>query len=191
MFQISSSYEGPEFEKFKYLKESLSERDLVDRISNSISMRSAENIDFDIEHPERDEPKVIFKGACNVSDQIKYVGKSLAIVPMAIFTPPQMSAKHQGLARINYPLHKSDTLVYQLSFIDQYLVKLPADVQIASKYGSYGHRYFMDGNRIVAERSFLMHAGNYQAEERKELYAFMEMVANAQQKSTIVFNPKQ
>jgi hypothetical protein len=91
--------------------------------------------------------------------------------------------------RINYPINKLDSTIYQLPFAGGYKTKIPANINIESKYGRFLEQYQQKGSEIYVSRSFQLFSGEYPKEEYALFYAFIESIKEAQKKSPIVLNP--
>jgi hypothetical protein len=90
--------------------------------------------------------------------------------------------------RINYPVNKLDSIVYELPFIDQYETRLPGEVKIETKFGSYKANFQRKDKQIIVLREFRINDGDYSLGDYPDFYSFFESIKEAVKKSVIIFN---
>lgn len=188
--KASKILRGSEFEAYKYLSVEISEKDHEDYIRKKLPIKNIDQIDWSISQPDSDQAMLLLDLSVTMENQFRMLGKSIAFSLFPIYSSPFKKHKTRtGDIRINYPIYKSDSIVIDLPFINQYQVKLPKEIAIESEYGLYEESYSLKDNKIHVTRYFKLYANDYPLEEYPEFYAFMKSINETQLKSIIVLNP--
>ncbi len=191
VLQITQELRGNAFEYYRYLQHNRSEKELLQAIEAGIAVKNYELSNWKASQPHRDAPLLNLELSLKLTNQLRKLGSSLVISPSPLALPklPFTDSRKEQI-RISYPLNKLDSISYQLRTAEQYLVKMPQDVVIASEYGRYQEQYQQSAGRISITRSFQLFAGDYPEEEFPAFYAFLTAVRDTQKKSAIVLNPR-
>jgi hypothetical protein len=189
--KINQNLCGEAFEKFKYIDMYLSDRDKVALVNKSFPIKNIEQLGFEIKQDDASKANLNVIASYQVNEQFRKLGKSIVIQPFPVYLKDiEPKASRKSDIRVNYPISKSDSIIYHLSFIDGNLIKLPEEVEIDSKFGKYEAKYLKQDQSIIAIRHFQLYQGNYGLEEYPDFYDFLENVKTTQNNSIIVLNPK-
>jgi hypothetical protein len=189
--KIKQNLSGESFEKFKYIDIYLSERDKIEILNKSLPVRGVEPLSFEIKQEDAYKANLSIEATYQVTEQFRQVAKSMIIQPLPIFSIDIESREsRKSDIKINYPINKSDSIIYHLSFLDETQMKLPPEVELDSKFGKYEAKYLKHGQSIIATRHFQLYQGNYGIEEYPDFYDFLDSIKTTQNNSIIVLNPK-
>jgi hypothetical protein len=188
---LNKKLNGPEFENYKYFNEVFNEKDKLNQVREELPIKNIENPEVKIFQKNRNESSLTVIATMAVNDQFKSLGKSIAIIPFNIFTPPKETISPKDhITRINYPVNISDSVVYTLEFLNKYNIKFPENDTLTSDYGTYVQQFSTDRNKVIVSRQFTMFANEYPAFEYSDFTSFIELCNQLQQKSVIILNPK-
>lgn len=190
ILKANKKYRGRGFELYKYVDVELSKERQEYLILQDLPIKNIDQINWKIAQPKEDQALLIMELSLTLENQFRMLGESIALSLFPIYTQPFKRKKtRENELRINYPIYKTDSFDIDLPFIEKYRVKLPAEISIESKYGSYGENYSLKDNKIFVKRSYQLHANDYPKEEYPEFYAFMKSIEEHQLKSVIILNP--
>lgn len=188
--QITRDVKGKAFEEYKHAQYELQGNDLKHHIEKNISLNNYKTIKWNIIHPDRDEPGLQMDLALEVKNQFRKIGGMLVINPAPIPLPDlERPDARKTSVRISYPINRSDSLVYELPFIDNYQFEVPEDIGLETEYGRYTTSYARNNQQLTIIRNFQLFEGDYTLEEYSSLYSFIDSIKKSHQKSAVVFNP--
>jgi hypothetical protein len=146
---------------------------------------------YEIMHPDRDQKFLKLVADMNIDRTLREIGNSHVIIPFPIIALPfEKPSERKYPVRINNPVNKSDSVVYEIPFMDQYNVEVPSDIRIETKFGIYRARFIKGEKKVTLVRSFFMPVNDYPREEYDEMYAFIESINRSMKNSVIILNKK-
>lgn len=186
---LTKEMHGSEFEKYAYLYNENIKEDQKSIIDDDLQLKNTQVTDWRISHSDRDIPYLNLKVEFTVSDQFRKIGNNLVINPIPInlvdFERPE-TRKYP--VRINYPVNKLDSIVYELPFMEQYKLRLPDEVKIETKFGQYKEIFLRKDMQIIVLRAFRLYNGDYSLGEYPEFYSFIVSIKESEKKSVIILN---
>jgi len=188
---IKKHLRGSRFQQYNYYLSELSLSKQTEMALNDLRVTSFNSKNCIIEKENRDASQidVFIKGTCN--NQFREVSNIKVITPLAIAIPDfEESNTRKHDVRINYPINISDSISYQLPFIDQFKIKLPEDFHIKNEYGSYSISYVVASGSIHIKSNFKLFIGNYSKDKYPELAAFINSIKEQQNQSAIILSKK-
>jgi hypothetical protein len=189
ILKIDRKLQGEEFEKYRSIDISLNDRDKREVVKRSAPVKKNELVGFEIGNYDDYKAKLDFRASFEVYEQFKHFGATKVIQPFPMVSHDLESEEsRKSDVRINYPINRSDSIVYILPFIERMDVKLPENVQLETKFGNYYEQYAKTGNMIIAHRDFQLYRGEYDIKEYPDFKSFLKSVENTQTKSNIVLN---
>lgn len=187
---VSHHVKGDAFETARYIEHSLLEKDQRRYFEQALPLNNFQLLNWGFSKPDRDYPEINVDLSLAVNDQIRKVADILAIKPFEYselnFEHPQ---KRKLPLRINIPVHKTDSLIYNLSFLEKYRSEVPENVYMESRFGSYGETYIKKENQLIVSRKLLLKQGDYPLKEYPDFYSFIDSIKNSQLRSVLVINP--
>ena len=188
---INKTIKGIAFERYKLYQEELSEKDKNDRISEDICLKDCDLENWEIDQQSRDDQELRIQLQLSCCDQFRKFSRMTLLAPKRIAVPEFENPNLRiNPVRINYPVNKSDSLVYELSAIDKYDVQLPNDIQIDTEFGKYEERYMLIGNKVIIVKKYKLYQGDYGKELYDRFFKFTESIIEQQNKSVIVLTDK-
>lgn len=187
---VSKILGGAEFEKYKYIEEATTKKYKENQIREKIPIKYTDLQNWNISQPDPNQAELVFDASLLVRDQFRIMGECIAISLFPIYSLPFKSEnEREGSVRINYPINKSDTINLNLSFVNQYQVKLPSNINLTSKYGIYKVTYSLIKKGIRVTRNFQLFANRYPLEKYSKFYSFINSIEENHRNSVIVLNP--
>ena len=186
---VSKNLRGYQFEEYKYIKSMLSRKEQQQQIKKRISIKDSELVSSEITHNNRDDSVIKIDLKLTVKNQLRKLGNMivLKVLPLKMFDFKSPEVRKTPV-RINYPIYTTDSVVYNLPFMDRYEVKLPDDVKIESEYGKYMVQYAINNNQIIILRELKLYNNSYSLIAYKKFYSFIVSIRQSQQKATIILN---
>jgi hypothetical protein len=188
---IKINLHGPGYEKLQSLVSLLPENDQKQLVlDNYIPFNSFELNHWEINVKSKDEPDIELKYQGVVNNFIKSYSGNI-IVPILPTPIPRLKNpdKRKLPVRINYPVNKQDSLLYEVNFNEKYHVKIPAGDTVITKYGSYEIRFYENDNSIIALKKYILNRGEYDLDEYEDFYNFIKKIKNIERKNAIVLKP--
>ena len=181
---------GNEFVQYKYILDKLKKGDQFKAITQEIPLNQAELLTYAFDQPDPDVAYLTLDLSINLKKQFRKLGRSLILRPVSVpvFNLNQPERRKYPV-RINYPINKYDSMVYELPFLDEYHIKLPEPVEIESAFGMYSEKYIQKTQQLIIIRNFQLFRGDYPLETYPAFYAFFESIRQASKKTIVIFNP--
>lgn len=188
--RITKRLRGNNFDSFVELKNAQSASYMQKKITELIPLSNYELIDWAFSPHERDDTWLDLTCNVKVRNQIRTLGKSLALKPVYVVLPElENPDKRISALRINCPVVWTDSVLYSVSFIHHFAIDLPDDVVIESKYGKYISTTLENEGIIHFFRQISIQKGEYDVKEYKEFYSFYSSILDTLKKTYIIFNP--
>ena len=187
---LSKTLKGEKFEFYRYIQHNLTEKDQKTEIEREAGLMNSFLNKWQFDYSDRNDPQIGLRLELDVKNQIRNLGGSMVImpVPLKTFNPEKPEARVNPV-KINYPVNRCDTMLYNLPFIGQQKIALPENISIETEYGSYSEEFTKDKGQIIIIRHFQLYAGKYSMEEYTGFYSFLDSIKSQRQKSVIVLNP--
>ncbi len=184
---INKKLKGEAFEYYKFYQNESSKKDQKHRILLDINLKNFELEKWGIMQLNRDKQELNVIFVANCFDQFRKVSNLKVIQPVIFNIPPfEDPDLRKNPVRINFPINKSDSIVYELPFIDKYEVELPNDSFTNSVYGKYEERYVKSGHKIIVLKNFQLYAADYPIESYRDFFLFIESIIKIQSQSVIL-----
>jgi hypothetical protein len=188
--EIQKVLSGPTFERYNGIEEGYSLNEQKSILRNIVNLNNAEILDWSFNQPDRDEDRIIVNLNLELKNQYRKLGQSVvmrtASTTLIKFKSP---AERKTPVRITYPINREDSMVYKINFSENYDIRLPEAISIASGYGLFEQSYQTIDNYIICKRKFQLNKGDYLPEDYPDLYTFFELIKQRLSKSVIIFNP--
>jgi hypothetical protein len=195
--EVKATYRlrGRKFEQFRYLISEGSTEDQKEQVAALTPFINYQNLSWTIASQERDARELTIQLSMDISRHIRKLGQTLVVKP-----PPaklfdqeldRPDSRKQPF-RLDFPLYRTDSLIYTLSFLERFQAELPAAAAIHTAYGSFTESYTLDHatSRIIVHRQLLIKPGVYPVTEYAGFFAFIEQIKRHHQQANLVFHPK-
>ncbi|MGB3465235.1 MAG: DUF3858 domain-containing protein, partial [Cyclobacteriaceae bacterium] len=160
-------------------------------IRKKIGLKKVNIENYAIDIPDRNIPYARLTGELTVSRQIRDLGDLLAITLPPEKTYELNDPEERTLpVRINVPVNRIDSIVYQLPFLTGYTVELPESYRFENQFGNIAVDFRTTGDNIVMTRHMQLNTGDYPKEQYAQLYELLNEVKNYHRKTKIVLNRK-
>jgi transglutaminase-like putative cysteine protease len=181
---------GDAFEMIRGLEEYYNEDDQRKFLQSLMNIRKGELKNWDFDQINRDIPGINLEANFQVKEQFRTIGKSLVLkpIPIDIFELEKPGKRNYPI-RLNYPVNKKDRLIYSISDLDQYNIRLPAKVELESDFGNYTLEYKKEGKDLIISRTLRLFRGEYDLDIYPDFYSFLESIQNSNRKSAIIIEP--
>lgn len=184
---ISETLRGEAFEGYRYFKSQKSLKDQKERLLSKGAIRNFELMEWDIVDSDREKQKIKTFLAGDCRSQIREIGNLKVISPLQIKVPKFEEPKNRKQdVRINYPINKSDSIVYHMPFMENHKVQLPENIEIKSAFGKYGVSYKQNKNTLIIHEYFLLKRGDYPIEDYPKFYSFIKRIVKHKKTSVII-----
>jgi hypothetical protein len=184
---ISENLKGEAFETYRYYKTQTSINDQEKRLLRDITIDNFEMIEWEIADPDRNNSYIRIFVSGNCTSPIKDLAGYKVIRPLQIKLPEfEDPMKRKLSVRINFPVNKSDSLLFHLPKPGRNEIQLPKDIDFTTRYGSYKVNYKLINNNLVVSENFLLNSGDIPISEYSEFYSFINTIYNHKKSSSII-----
>jgi hypothetical protein len=189
--KVSKELRGDEFEDVRYLQFNRNEKGLNDFVDRSFPWLKGKTTPYVFSHTDRDASVIHLSMNQTIEDPMRKLGNALYLQSPPVNVPElETPATRTTPIRINFPINREQVIIYDVPFMPNYKVTLPADLTINPAYGQYQATHEVQGNRIITKRKFTLLAGNYPLSEYPSLYAFIKSIKDSRRQSVITLDPK-
>jgi len=186
---VTKNLKGDAFETYQYVRFELDEKEQRRHIENDIPLTNCELQTWNFSQENRDSSSLILNADLNIESQLRKMGNMFVLKPISKpYFKLKKPAKRKNPFRVNYPINKTDSIIYKLPDLKQFKVEMPKSVSIESEYGSYTEHFIKSNNQLIVTRSFQLQNGNYSLETYSDLYNFIEEIKKSLKKSVIILN---
>lgn len=184
---IAARFKGKKFEEFRYYQHHLNIKEQKQRIEEILNVEHYELKNWNFIAAPRNQEYIDIQAKLFLKQQFRQISYLSVLHPLPIeipkLEPPEM--RHSPL-RINYPIHKTDTLNYVISSLNPSNCQLPENAEISSPFGKYKEIYQRSGKSIQVIKHFEMESGYYTKDQYKPIYDFIQSVYDIQKQSNII-----
>ncbi|MBA4321578.1 MAG: hypothetical protein C0408_02050 [Odoribacter sp.] len=180
---------GDDFEKYSYINKEALREDQKSTIREDLSLANLELADWKISNDNRDQTSLVMEIELVAAKQFRNIGNSLVVnsIPMKLYDLESPGTRKYPV-RINYPVNRFDSIIYDLPFMDRYKVNLPGEIRIETKFGSFKTRYVKDDTKIIVIREFQLFRSDYPLSEYPDFYSFFESIKESLKRSQIILD---
>jgi len=173
---IRSEYAGETFESISYIQKYYTEPEQQKVLKNLIEIDGAEIKKIDIGNRHRDSQNIVLESEISVANPFVQYGNDI-IVSNFPFTLPDFEkvSDREIPVQIDYPIHKIDTLVYEIP-IGYKIKKVSPEINITGEYGYFSLAIRQQESSIMVIKKLLINAGEYSLEKYGDFAAFIERV---------------
>lgn len=188
---LEAKLKGDSFEYFNYLRYFEPEDDQRNAIIDFSGID-----DFDCDHwsifkYNRDQSFLQLYATGPVKQQVKKIGDLMVIQPKALKVSSfEKPGQRTAPLRINYPVNRQDSILYDTGFLKNYDYQLPGSTRIDSKFGEFHISPVDEGNQVGVVQHFKLYTGDYRLEEYPEFYHFIESIKTSQEELLIILTPR-
>jgi hypothetical protein len=188
---LTQHLRGREFEKYRYFQKTLNPEEQERELKDDLNIKYFEFKSFSFLPAHRDERQfnILIEASCN--NQFRQIGNMKIIQPPVFPVPvPEKPEKRKNPVRVNIPVNKADSMVYNLSLPENYEIQLPRDVFLDTPFGKYDARYLNENNKLIVVNKFQLFQGDYPKEAYNDFYAFFSEIDKIRHQSGIVIIKK-
>jgi hypothetical protein len=136
-------------------------------------------------HRDSSNVKIIANG--NFPCPIREIGKWEVINPLKVIIPEFEEPGNRHLnVRINYPINRSDKIVYNIKDLDDKEVEIPEGISIYSTYGHYSTEYILESSSVAIYEKLTLRDNDISVQEYPEFYSFIQSIIDHKKKSAIL-----
>jgi len=184
---IEKLIKGRLFEKYLYYKMHSGLKDQEGLVTSDIDLSLFDLHEWDIRSVDREDTdiEVFASGSCQ--SPLRSVGQWQVINPLQVKIPAfEDPGKRNLKVKINFPIYKSDSLIYDLSPFEGHDIQIPENIVIEDFYGSYRTTYQITNDILTVTERFLLHPGNYSLETYPAFYSFLDAIKKHKKSSAII-----
>jgi len=187
---LEKNLRGYEFEKWLGISGEAPEADIKEDVGELLDLKN-EVIKYEFQHPGRDESSMKLIADFEADNGLRNIGGNLVFIPFPIkIYPFEKPENRKNPVKIYLPVDQIDSMILEIPFRGDYVVELPADVNISSKYGSLTVNFKKETQKVKIIRHFTLPSSEYTLDEYSAFYAFIEAVTRSMKKSAIILNKK-
>ncbi len=184
---ILKRLKGEAFEKYLYYKTHLGQKDQMEEVTSDISLDLFEVEDWDIRCGDREDTEIEVYASGHCRSPLSDVGQWLVIYPLQIKVPDFEAPEKRNLeVKINFPVNKSDSLIFDLSQIEGREMQIPKSINLTNDFGSYSATYQIADNTLTVTENFFLKSGDYSLAPYPAFYSFINAVKNHKKSSAII-----
>ncbi len=189
ILHVSKKLKGEAFDTYQYVRYELNETEQKQYIEGDLPLSNCEIDTWKFHQEGREDKNLLLSIDLKVEDQVRKIGDMIVLKPLAIpYFDLEKPALRKNPVRINYPVNQNDSIIYNLSFTNQFKVEIPENVNIKSEYGSYTEHFTKTKDQLILIRNFQLNKGNYSLETYPDLFNFTEKIKKSIKKSVIILN---
>lgn len=188
--RITKTYRGERFEYFRYIQQNMNVRDQKETIEEALGVPGAILTHWSFDYPNRTKAFMNLLLEMEVKNQLRKMGGMIILNPFfkSYFIPKKEESRKYPVV-INYPVNKTDTIIYNSLIFDKYKVSLPENISIDSKYGMYAENHRIEDGKLFSVQEFVLYPGNYPKDEFSNFLDFFESIKTIRQKSPVILTP--
>ena len=185
-----NTYRGDNFESLFHLNHSANKFDQRKIVHKYFTEEGFEPIDISLNSAPRDSAKLSLQYTARSNSIYKYFGNEIlmGILPfkMPDFETPD---KRKVPVQIDFPVSKSDTLVYRIPAGFK-AASLPPNINLEEIYGTYTAEFQPESDTITVIKKYVLRPGNYSLAEYPEFYRFINAIREYEGKSYLTATKK-
>ena len=184
---ISKNLRGKAFEHYRYYKSQTNLEEQKSKVIGDLAINDFDPNTWGIFEGKREDKKINISLSGNCESQIREIGNFKVLEPLRVKIPDfEEPNERKHLVRINYPINKTDSIVYSFAFLKNLVVQLPENINLKSIYGTYQTTYQQINNTIVVCENFQINKGDYPVKEYPQFYSFIDLINDHRKTSTII-----
>lgn len=186
-FTSQQQLKGSSYENFTYYDRFATEKEQKEHLLNNLDFEHINNAEWEVSIPNPDsaKAKLIVKADC--TNQFRTFGSMIIIKPYFIPIPePEEPEKRMNDIKIQMPVNRIDTTIYELKFLSEFEIELPTDSTIRSNFGSYRQSFTADDSTLTVISAFKLKATCRDKAEYSALYQFFNGIIQLQKKSAVI-----
>jgi hypothetical protein len=189
--KVSLSAGGEVFELLNYLEKNLPIEKYKDFLEDYVELSGHTVNDFSIKERDRDDYTIEISMECNLSNLARKVGKLLVLQP-TLFSLPEAEESDDRLRNLYFPttIFRIDTTVYMLENKSKYIVTVPEDISISSRFGDYSVSFSSLPEGIQVVSRFQLLSDEYDASLYAEFVDFVQEAKEKQSDLAIIYKTK-
>ena len=178
---------GSAFEDFRHLLSNNEESDLKLQVNKNLGIKGFEIQNWNTINFHRDSSNVKIHVSGEAPDPVREIAGWKVINPLKISIPDFEKPGERTLdVRINYPINKSDKIVFNLKNIEDKEVQIPESFFIESDFGLYSSDFSRENNSIIVYEKFTLLDNDIPIDEYSEFFSFIQSIIDQKKKSAIL-----
>ncbi len=155
-------------------------------VHDFLPFASFELNDWRIIKPDRDSNYIVLRAQFTIESFCRSMGKESYFSFYQLQFPSfEIPARRKLPVQIPYPVHKTDTLVYQLPGNAIMLSELKSK-EFSCEFGRYRIRYEMNGQQLIIFRDFQLYPVTIPLEKYEAFYKFLSQIRD-EEKNKIIY----
>jgi hypothetical protein len=188
--KFQNTYKGEMYEKLLALERNFNEDEKEKIIRNYIVENGFELVNYQIFIPGRDSVWVGATYEATSQNIYKHYGNDILLNNISFSIPPFEKPKDRKLpVQIDYPIYKSDTLIYDIP-AGYELNKKPVNFSVTGRYGEYRFNVVESEGKIIVSKSIFINSGYYPRTEYEDFFSFYEQIFEMENKPHLSLNKK-
>lgn len=184
---IMFEFRGGSFERFRHYISNENKSEQKIELLNHLNIDGFVLNDWNLIDYNRDNHYIKIQLNGDSPNLIRKIGNWEVINPLKISIPHFEEPKNRHLdVRINYPINKSEKIVYQINNIENTEITLPEGINIKTIYGQYFTEYIIENNSITCYEKFTLLDNNISLEKYPEFYSFIKSINTHKKQSSIL-----
>lgn len=186
---INQELRGSTFEMYRSLQKSLNPQEQEREIKNGLNTTYLDLNSFSFLSSDRDDHqlKILVEASCkNLYRQV--ANMKIIHPPVLHISTPEEPHKRRNPIRVPIPVHKSDSIIYNLAIPDHWEVQLPADTLLDTPFGKYETRYLKENKKLVVVNKFQLFQGEYPVEDYEAFYSFFSEIDKTGHQAGIIIS---
>ncbi len=187
---MQAKLKGYAFERFSYIRKGWDDKDKKEAVTDYFNVDNFILNDCNIEKYNRNDHSINLSINGQTTKQVKSIGTLKVIRPVPIGIPEfEKPENRKQPLRFNFPINKSDSVIFHLSFLGSCKYQLPDSILINSKYGNFILNSSKIGNEIRIYQQLIIFAGDYPITEYPDFFEFIRQIEQDLKKTAIILAP--
>lgn len=185
--EITLILRGSSFESFRYSMLNETESDQINKILKYVDIDGFDIDNWKIVDSHRDSTHIKINLTGRFPNPTRKFGNKEVINPLKILIPNFEKPSNRKLdVRINFPINKSNQVVYKFKNLENKKINLPEGISIKTVFGEYSTEYIISNDLIICNENFTLFDNNIPIKNYPEFYSFIQSIINHKKKSAIL-----
>lgn len=190
IIKVKKKIRGEIYEDLSYINKNISEPRKTKIIRKNYISKEFDLDKFEIREFHRDDPRIELSFEAR-SDKVYTNYGNEILINILPFSIPQFEYPRERKLplQFNYPIYKSDSLVYEIP--EEYtMTNTLNNCDIINKYGQFSFRLKKEESKIVILKSIIINEGNYTIDDYSSFYDFIQEILSIEKKLYILTTKK-
>lgn len=191
LLHLQAQVSGDDFSLFSYSSKKMTREEQRKMLNKKIVPANTDLEDWQFVQQDVNKSTMVLKAKFKTRKQIESAGSmDFVSVLHSDFPLLEEPEKRKRPLKINIPVNRTDTIIYNIDFQEPKGIALPKNVNITSVFGRYSEQYTADEQKVIVIRNYQLYNSAYGIDEYPDFFNFFKSIKKAQRKSAIIFEQK-